>query len=104
MSTPSPITVTVLQKDYKIACPPGEEEALVESAALVDKRMREIREHGKSIGQDRIAIMAAINIAYELLDSKSSHEDGVGGVTTELTRLRKRVEDALFQGRQLELS
>lgn len=103
MSQSTPVAVTVLNKEYKIACPPEEQGALVESAALVDKKMREIRDQGKSVGQDRVAIMAAINLAYELLQSQSSHNVDTDGVSTEVSRLRKRVEEALFQGRQLEL-
>ncbi|MBT3307976.1 MAG: cell division protein ZapA [Gammaproteobacteria bacterium] len=103
MSEITPVSVTVLQKEYKIACPPEQQEALVESAALVDKKMREIRGQGKSIGQDRVAIMAAINIAYELLQSQGNQNGGIEEMTIEVNRLREQVEDALFQGRQLEL-
>lgn len=103
MSEAKPVSVTVLQKEYKISCPPEEQDALIRSAALVDQKMREIREQGKSSGQDRVAIMAAINIAYELLQTQSTHQDGVGSVANELSRLRVQIEDALFQGRQLEL-
>ncbi len=103
MSESKPVSVTVLQKEYKIACPAEEQDALIRSAALVDQKMREIRDQGKSVGQDRVAIMAAINIAYELLQTQSTHQVDTDGVAKELSRLRGQVEDALFQGRQLEL-
>ena len=103
MSEANAVTVTVFQKEYKIACPPDAEDELIESATLVDRKMREIREAGRSVGQDRIAIIAAINIAYELLQTQSTHQVDTDGVAKELSRLRGQVEDALFQGRQLEL-
>lgn len=103
MSGATAVSVTVLQKEYKIACPPEEENALIQSAALVDKKMREIRGQGKSVGQDRVAIMAAINIAYELLQTQEQPHGDVEAITHELSRLREQVEGALFNGRQLEL-
>lgn len=103
MSEANAVTVTVFQKEYKIACPPDAEDELIESATLVDRKMREIREAGRSVGQDRIAIIAAINIAYELLQSRTAHQSGIDEVTGDLSRLREEVEGALFQGRQLEL-
>ncbi|HIJ23022.1 MAG: cell division protein ZapA [Gammaproteobacteria bacterium] len=103
MSSSIPVSVTVLQKEYKIACPPEEHAALIESAALVDQKMREIQSQGKSIGQDRIAIMAAINLTYELLQSKSTREQAESLLSSRVNRLKDRVESALFNGRQLEL-
>jgi cell division protein ZapA len=103
MSTAQAVSVTVLQKEYKLACPPEERDALVRSAALVDQKMREIRGQRKSVGLDRVAIITAINIAYELLQAQSSQQDGTGNIVKELSRLRAEVEDALYEGRQLEL-
>ncbi len=103
MSPVSPVTVTILQKEYKISCPEEEQDALVESASMVDKKMREIRRQGKSVGQDRIAIMAALNIAHDLIHNRANQQQGDGDVADELIRLREKVESALHQGRQLEL-
>ncbi len=103
MTQSSPITVSILQKEYKISCPPEEQDSLIESASIVDKKMREIRKQGKSVGQDRIAIMAALNIAHDLLHNRSDHQQGVGDVADELVRLRGQVEAALHHGKQLEL-
>lgn len=64
---PTPVTVRILDKDYLIACQPEEKDSLLASARHVDERMREIRKAGRVIGTDRIAVMAALNLAYELL-------------------------------------
>jgi cell division protein ZapA len=66
------ITVRILDKDYKIACPPQESEGLMLSAKRVDKEMRKVRESGKVLGTDRIAVIVALNLAYELLLHLSS--------------------------------
>ena len=68
---PAPVTVRILDKDYLIACQPDEQDDLLASARHVDERMREIRKTGRVIGTDRIAVMAALNLAYELLQSGS---------------------------------
>ncbi|MBC8519025.1 MAG: cell division protein ZapA [Gammaproteobacteria bacterium] len=103
MTKSTPVTISILQKEYKISCPPEEQNSLIESASIVDKKMREIRKQGKSVGQDRIAIMAALNIAHELLHNHSDQQQGAVDVADELVRLRGQVEAALHQGKQLEL-
>jgi cell division protein ZapA len=62
-----PVTVQILDKDYRIACAPGEEQGLMECARMLDKRMREVRQNGRVIGADRIAVMAALNVIYDLM-------------------------------------
>lgn len=98
-----PVSVHILDKDYRIACPPGEEERLLAAARLLDQRMKEIRAGGKVIGTERIAVVTALNLAHEVL-SKQQHQgqqaDAVGG---RIRSLRERVESALNESTQLEL-
>lgn len=105
MSEPAvqPVNVRIMEKDYLIACAPAERGSLLDSAAFLNARMKEIRDTGKIMGADRIAVMAALNIASELLalrerDQGTGHELG-----TRLRGLRERVESALERGQQLEL-
>jgi cell division protein ZapA len=65
------VTVRLLDKEYQIACPEDEREALLESADLLNRKMREIRDSGKVVGVDRIAVMAALNMTHELLQGRS---------------------------------
>jgi len=65
-----PVTVRILEKEYKISCPEGEHESLMMSAKHVDESMKKIREGGKALGIDRVAVMAAINISHELMMTK----------------------------------
>jgi cell division protein ZapA len=66
------LDVTILGREFKIACKESERAELREAVALLDKRMREIRDSGKVSGAERIAVMAALNIAHELLRERAS--------------------------------
>ncbi|HIO96572.1 MAG TPA: cell division protein ZapA [Leucothrix sp.] len=68
-----PVNVSVMGKDYKISCPEGEHTSLLASAKHVDTSMKKIREGGKALGAERIAVMAAINIAHEMLSGKGGN-------------------------------
>ncbi len=67
-------TVTILDRDIQVACPPEEQAGLIASAALLDKRMREVRKGLKSASADRVAIMAALNLTHELITERSQRE------------------------------
>ena len=67
------VTVKLLDKEYQVACPEDEREALLESAELLNRKMKEIRDSGKVVGVDRIAVMAALNLCHEMLQGKSSN-------------------------------
>ena len=104
MSQPNTVTVKILDKDYQVACPEEQEVALVSSAKYLDKQMRSIRETGKVIGLERIAVMAALNISYELL--QASEQPGSEAAPPEpesVGRLSRKLDDALYQLRQLEI-
>jgi cell division protein ZapA len=97
------VSVRILEKEYQIACPVEERSSLLDSAEFLNAKMREIRDSGKVIGLDRIAVIAALNLANELLrlrNRDNNLETDVGG---RLRILRERVESALEKGQQLEL-
>lgn len=77
MSNPdiTAVSVRILDKDYRVACPKGEEAALLASAKRVDKEMRRIRDVGKVIGTERIAVMVSLNLAHELLKANPNAAD-----------------------------
>lgn len=64
------LSINILGKSYQVACPSEEKDDLVKAAAELDARMREIRQGDSIIGVERIAVMAALNLADELLKSK----------------------------------
>ncbi|MEH6568461.1 MAG: cell division protein ZapA [Halioglobus sp.] len=101
------ITVRILDKEYQVACPEDQQAELVVSAKYLDKQMRSIRDTGKVIGLERIAVMAALNISYELL--QASEQDAIVNITSDpddasISQLNHKVDDALYQLRQLEIS
>ena len=63
--------MNILEKDYEVVCAPGEVDALKASARYVDRQMQSIRNSGKVIGLDRVAVMAVLNIANEYLGTES---------------------------------
>jgi len=96
------VAIKILDKEYQISCPAAERGALLDSAELLNTKMREIRDTGKVIGLDRIAVMAALNMANDLLRSHSRGEGLEGDAKIRLQAMRERVEGALKGSRQLE--
>jgi cell division protein ZapA len=97
------VSVRILEKEYYVTCPMEERSDLLDSAEFLNSKMREIRDSGKVVGLDRIAVIAALNLANELIRFRkrdTTLETDVGG---RLRILRERVESALEKGRQLEL-
>jgi cell division protein ZapA len=68
-SEPVAVNIKIFDKEYKIACLPHEKDSLIQSAQYLDKKMSEVKSTHKIIGADRIAVMAALNIASEFLQS-----------------------------------
>jgi len=98
-----PVAVSILGKEYRIACEPGEEDELISASRLLDSRMREVRNSGKVIGTDRIAVMVALNLAHELLKEKSDQDSAASSSNRRIRSLRERIEIALNDSTQLEL-
>ena len=71
MSTPETVQVRILDKEYQVQCPADEKAGLLQSAQMLDERMREARKSGNVIGLERIAVMVALNLSYDLLKAES---------------------------------
>ena len=97
------VTVTILDKEYMVTCPEEEHHDLIRSADYLDRKMREIRDGGKIIGSDRIAVMAALNISHELLMQNSGSGTIDSSIGQRIKGLEAKIEDALYQSRQLEI-
>ena len=67
----TPIKVMILGKEYPVVCPQDEEHDLLVAARHLDEKMRKIRDAGRVIGTERIAVMAALNIAHELIQAQN---------------------------------
>ena len=100
---PAQVTVRILDKEYFVSCPQDERTDLLDSAEYLNKKMREIRDTGKVVGADRIAVIAALNMANELLRLRKQDTELQGAVTGRVRQARERVEGALQRTRQLDL-
>lgn len=92
---PTPVTVRILDKDYLVACQPDEKDGLLASARHVDERMREIRKTGRVVGADRIAVMAALNLAYELLQRGDNEGPLDAAAVKRLAAIQGRIAAAI---------
>jgi cell division protein ZapA len=97
------VTVRILEKDYTVSCPYDERSALLDSAEFLNTRMKEIRDGGKVVGLDRIAVMAALNLAHEFMKMKDRDAKIDGDAGARVRALRERVESAIGKNHQLEL-
>ena len=98
-----PISIRILDKEYLIACPPNERADLQRAATLLNDRLRETREAGKTIGTERLLMMAALNMANDLAKLQAREERATSELAPRVKAMRERVERALAQGQQLEL-
>jgi cell division protein ZapA len=103
MSEPTRVAVKILDKEYFVACGAEERADLLESADYLNKQMKEIRDGGKVLGVDRVAVMAALNIANDLLRLRARGTGAQSEIGTRLKSMRERAETALQRGQQLEL-
>jgi cell division protein ZapA len=97
------VSVRILEKEYQFACAVEERAALLDSAEYLNAEMKKIRDSGKVIGLDRIAVMAALNMANELLKGRTRDTSLETDVVHRVRLLRERVEATLERGQQLEL-
>jgi cell division protein ZapA len=97
------VSVRVLDRDYQVACPAEERSDLLDSAEYLDAKMREVRDTGKVVGLDRIAVISALNIANELIKMRHGGGSLDGDLGARLRGMRERVETALEKSKQLEL-
>ena len=100
---PSTVSVRILEKEYQVNCPEEEVDELAASARYLDAQMRGIRDSGKVLGLDRMAVMAALNIANDLLRLKNERATVVTTIDRKVGELTQRVTAALADAKQLSL-
>ncbi len=96
------VSVRILEKEYQVACLPEERTDLLDCAELLNRKMREIRDSGNVIGLDRIAVMAGLNLAHELLKIRGQ-ESTQGDLGSRVRQLRERVDSALSKAQRADL-
>lgn len=93
--------VTIMGQSYLLGCPEGGEAALTAAVAQVDREMSAIRDGGKVKARERIAVLAALNLAYQLAEAPRDAPRAAPVSTPELDALVKRLDEALEHDGQL---
>jgi cell division protein ZapA len=97
------LAISLLGREFRVGCPPGEEQQLLASVDYLNRKMKEVRDSGKVVGNERIAIMAALNVAHELLAKRPAGEameaapagvDGAG-IRRRIVAMQETLESAL---------
>ena len=94
MSSPTMLEVEILGRPMRLACKEEEKEELLNAVALLDKQIQEIRETGKIVGSERIAIMAALNMAHNLL-TVQTHGINLNELRSTISSMGKKIDTVL---------
>lgn len=96
MSNPSePVTVSILDRKYQFACPEEEREALQAAARHLDESMREIKDSGRLMSLERIALQAALNFCDEALKLRRSVDSRQETIDNRIRMLADQLDEAL---------
>ena len=95
------IEVTLLGRTYRVACGDGEHEALMQAVAYLDGKMNDIRKNGKVMGAERIAVMAALNVAHELLSVKLGAGFDIGQAKRRIAAIESQLDAAIAKQENL---
>ena len=90
-----PVAVRILDREYLVGCTPEERDGLVSAATLLDSRMRELRSSNRMAGIDRIAVLAALNLAHELMQTRGGSGEKDRELSRTLADLTRRIDGAL---------
>jgi cell division protein ZapA len=101
VAEPKTIEVSLLGRSYRVACEDHEREALMQAVAYLDAKMSEIRKAGKVMGAERIAVMAALNVAHELLTMKLAGGFDLGRAKRRLVDLESQIDAAIAKQEKL---
>lgn len=92
--TAKPIDIEILGREFTVSCTDEERQGLLDAVGYLDSKMRDIRDAGKIVGVERIAMMAALNITHELLNTKSGDVD-VGDIKRRMYNMQNQIEEVI---------
>ena len=102
-SLPEQVTIKILEKEYKVSCQKNEKNDLLASAELLNIKMKEIRDSGKVVGLDRVAVMAALNLANELIQKKDEGNNLKNIVESRIKSMSESLDSAISSNQQLSI-
>ena len=100
MTSSKTLDVSIMGREYRVACPPDQEKELLEAVVYLDRKMREIREQGKVVGVESIAVMAALNVAHELLVIRGDGAFDIVGFKRKIESMQAAIDGALYDQEQ----
>jgi cell division protein ZapA len=100
MSTAKSVDVQIMGREFTVSCTDEERQGLMDAVSYLDKKMRDIRDSGKVVGVERIAIMAALNLSHEVLNTKSGNLD-IGDYKRRISAMQNQIDDAIAEQSQL---
>lgn len=100
MSTSKSVDVQIMGREFTVSCTDEERQGLMDAVAYLDKKMRDIRDSGKIVGVERIAIMAALNLSHEVLNTKSGDID-IGDYKRRINAMQSQIDDAIAEQNKL---
>lgn len=95
------LQINIMGREFRVACPDDEQKSLLDSVDYLNKKMNEIRDAGKIVGLERIAIMAALNIAHELLSTKVGGGFDIAEVKRRMAHMETVLDQALGDQKEL---
>ena len=103
MAENKPVSIHIMGNEYHVASPENEVAKLEEAARALDKRMREIKDSGRVMGLERVAVMAALNLSYELMHGETTSLEETNEINRRIQKLQDKVDTALAAHAQSEL-
>ncbi|MCH9798304.1 MAG: cell division protein ZapA [Betaproteobacteria bacterium] len=100
MSTAKSVDVQIMGREFTVSCTDEERQGLMDAVAYLDKKMRDIRDSGKIVGVERIAIMAALNLSHEVLNTKAGDID-IGDYKRRISAMQNQIDDAIAEQNKL---
>ena len=91
---PVPVNIQILDKEYMVSCPPQDKEALLQAANLLNTRMRQVRDSGKVLGTERMAVMTALNVIHELTRREMERDQQLETTSDDIRRLEEKLAQA----------
>ena len=95
MSTPQPVSVSILDREFLVACTDEERPGLIAAAAYLDGKMREVKSAAKASGLDRIAVLAALNITHELIAARQQGSSQADSMAQHVQALKHKLDGVL---------
>jgi len=101
MSDAKSLQIAIMGREFRVACPEDEQAGLLEAVDYLNRKMLEIRDAGKVIGLERIAIMAALNIAHEFLSTKVGGTFDMAEIKRRMTQMETVIDQAMSEQAKL---